>query len=99
MTDPKLTNNSTGEMLDFDGTTIAVDHYFDIDLRYGWKRVVDNHGVVQTDKLSSDSDLVTWHLADDSEVPDGINSVTIRATGMSDATRIGFVWNNRYIGI
>jgi hypothetical protein len=99
ITDAKITNNSTGEVLDFDGTTIAVDHYFDIDLRYGYKRVIDNHDVVQTDKLSSDSDLVTWHLADDSEIADGINSVTLYGTGMSDASGIGFVWYTRYLGL
>lgn len=96
---PKITNISTGEVLDLDGITIAGGHYYEIDLRYGYKRVLDNHGVVRTAELSSDSDLVTWHLADDSEVTDGINSVEAQGIGMTDFSGISLVWFNRYIGI
>lgn len=96
---PILTNNSTGEVLDFTGTTIAAEHYYDIDLRYGYKTIIDNHGVNQIEDLTDTSDLVSFHLGIDPDVPDGLNSITITGTGMEDDTRIVIYYYTRYLGI
>lgn len=96
---PLITNDSTGEKLDFAGTTIAAGDYYDIDLRYGYKTVIDAAGVNQIAHLTNDSDLVSWHLGCNPEVPGGINSVTVWGSGMTDASEVSLTWLTKYIGI
>lgn len=88
-----ITNNTTGEVLDFTGTTIEAAHYFDVDLRYGYKTITDNHSANRISTLSDDSDLVSWHLAI------GDNSITVTGTSATAATGVSLVWFKRYIGI
>jgi hypothetical protein len=99
ITDAIITNNSTGEKLDFDGTTIAGGDYYDIDLRYGYKTVVDNDGVNKITDLTADSDLSTWHIAAEDEVPDGINSIRVQGTAITESTKVEINYYNRYNGI
>jgi hypothetical protein len=96
---PVITNNSTGEKLDFTGHTIAAGRSIDIDLRYGYKTVVADNGTNEIDELTSDSDLVSFHLGADPEVGDGNNSITVTGTSCTDDTALSFSWFNRYIGI
>jgi hypothetical protein len=93
VTDLVITNNATGDKLDFTGTTIGNGVTYTLDLRYGYKTVIDQAGANQISKLTSDSDLATWSL-----VP-GSNS--IRATGLSvsSATAISIQYNARFIGV
>lgn len=58
-----ITNNATGEKLDFTGDSVAVGKQRIIDLRYGNKTVVDELGADCIALLTTDSDLATWHLA------------------------------------
>lgn len=99
MHDFVLTNVSTGDTLDFTGDTIAGAHYYDIDLRYGYKTVIDNHGVNQVSKLTEASDLVSFHLGVSPEVVGGVNDVMISALNMDEFSHIEFVWNDRYLGV
>lgn len=94
-----ITNNSTGEKLDFTGDTIAASHYYDIDLRYGYKTITDNHGVNQIAALTSDSDLVSFHLGCAPDVVNGQNSITVTGSTATLETSISMVWIERYIGI
>ena len=95
-----ITNNSTGEKLDFTDVTIAAGHYYDIDLRYGHKTVMDDDGTTnRIADLTDDSDLVSWHLGCDPDVVDGVNSITVTGSSCTEATSINMTWFNRYIGI
>lgn len=99
ITDAIITNLSTNEKLDFDGVTIAAGDHYDIDLRYGFKTIVDASGNDVFHDLSSDSDHATWHIAADDEVPDGINSIRVQGSGITSTTKVEINYFNRYIGI
>jgi hypothetical protein len=90
---------TTGEVLDFTGTTIGAGEWYELDLRYGYKTVLDNSGANVVSDLSSDSDLATWHLATDPEAAGGINSITVTGSAVTEATSVHLVWFERYLGI
>jgi hypothetical protein len=94
-----VTNQSTGETLDLTGVTIAEGDWYEIDLRYGRKTVVDAAGANRIADLTEDSDLATWHLAADDEVPDGVNAITVTGSGLDAGTRIDITYQPRYTGI
>jgi hypothetical protein len=93
-----ITNEGTSETLSFSGTTIGAGTYLELDLRYGYKTVVDSAGANQIALLTTNSDLVTWHLAADPEVADGVNSITVQGNGAGAATKIELAWFERHIG-
>lgn len=99
ITDCKITNQSTGEVLDFTGTTIAGGAYYEIDTRPGYKTVLDNTGTNQISKLVTSSDLSTWHLAPDHESDGGVNSILVGGSSGTTATKVTFTYYNRYLGI
>lgn len=100
ITNPVITNQTTGEKLDFTGTTIGVGQYYDIDTRYGYKTVIDQAGVNQISKLTSDSDLATFHLEPDSDTaPFGINSIQVTGSSINTTTEVYVTYFTRYIGI
>lgn len=95
-----ITNEATGEKLDFTGVTIAGGDYYDIDCRYGQKTVVDSSGVNKIADLTSDSDLATFHLAPDSaDAPGGVNSIRVTGSSVTEATGVAVNYFNRYLGI
>ncbi len=97
--DPVLTNETLGLKLDFTGITIAGGTYYDIDLRYGYKTVVDNSGTNKVADLTADSDLATWRLETDPEAPEGINSLNLSCISATLATRCTLTYYDRFIGI
>jgi hypothetical protein len=98
--DAVITNEATGEKLDFTGVTIAGGDYYDIDTRYGRKTVVDSSGVNKIADLTSDSDLATFHLAPDSaEAPGGLNSIRVTGTSVTEATGVAVNYYIRDLGI
>lgn len=99
ITDPVITNNSTGEVLSFLGYTISAGTYYDIDTRPGYKTVTDSAGANQISKLATNSDLSTWHLAPDPEAPGGVNSIQVAGSSGSTATKISLSYYVRYLGI
>ncbi len=94
-----ITNESTDEVLDFTGTTIGAGTYYELDLRYGYKTVVNSAGANQIAILTADSDLATFHLAADPEVEGGINSITVAGQDAGEATSVAMTWYERFIGI
>jgi hypothetical protein len=88
-----LTNNTTGDVLDFTGSSIGSGVTYTIDLRYGAKTVVDSSSVNRIGQLTAASDLATWRL-----VP-GNNSITAEGTSISAATDILIQYNQRFIGV
>ncbi len=99
LSDAVITNESTGEKLDFTGTTIAANDRYDIDLRYSYKTVRDASGASKIAGLSDDSDLTSWHLATAREVPDGQNTVSVTGTGATSATEVYIQYYTYYVGI
>ena len=98
ITNPVITHVSLGKKLDFTGFTVAAAHYYDIDLRYGYKTIVDNHGTNKLSELSADSDLTTFHLGANRELVGGINSIHVTGTAATPSTGIEFTWFDRYTG-
>jgi len=99
ITDCVITNESTGETIDFTGVTIEAGETRDIDLRYGHKTVLDAEGANCIAEITPQSDLATFHIADDQEVEDGINTIRVTGTDADAATRIDMTWFIRYTGI
>jgi hypothetical protein len=100
ITDCVITNETTGEKLDFTGTTIADGDYYLIDTRYGRKSVIDSNGANKISKLTSDSDLATFHLEPPGAVaPDGSNSVRVEGSSIDAGTIVYMTYYRRYLGI
>ena len=99
ITNPIITNNTTGEKLDFTGTTITSGHYYLIDTRFGVKTVVDDTGANKYSKLTSDSRLNTFHLESHPIAPNGANDIQVSGTGISSATEVYFSYYTRFVGI
>jgi hypothetical protein len=91
-----ITNETTGEKLDFTGT--AISGTWTIDTRYGFKTVEDSSGTNQIAAISDDSNLATFHLEIDPTAPGGANSIKVVGTSASAGTQVYFQWFNRYIG-
>jgi hypothetical protein len=96
---PCVTNESTGETLDFTGYTIAAGNYYDIDCRYGHKTVLDGNNVNRIAELTSASDLATFHLAPAREVAGGINSIRLEGTSQTADSNIQFSYLAYYLGV
>jgi hypothetical protein len=99
ITNWKVANDSTGEVLDGAGDTIAAGSYYDIDCRYGHKTILDSGGVSRVSTLTTDSDLGTFHIAASPEVPSGVNALSVHGTGLTAATYLVVYYIVRYIGI
>lgn len=88
-----LTNTSTGDKLDFTGSSVGSGVTYTIDLRYGYKTVIDSTSTNRINQLTSDSNIATWRL-----VP-GNNTITATGTSIDANTRIYIQYNTRYIGV
>jgi hypothetical protein len=99
ITDPVLTNATTGQKLDFTGITIASENTYIIDCRYGYKTVKNAAGVNKLADLTSDSDLAEFHIAPSGEVNAGNNAFTLTGTLTDANTQVTIAYNERFIGI
>lgn len=97
VTNPKVYNLTTGEVLDLTGTTIAGGDYYEVDTRYGRKTVVDAGGVNRYAKLVGD--LSTFHLAGHPEAIDGLNDLRVSGSGITSATEMYLSFYVRYSGM
>lgn len=91
---PKIVNNLSGAAIEFAATTIASGDYYEINLDYGHKTVVDSTGVNQTAKVTDGSSLATFSL-----LPVGSNPLSISGTGISGTTYVEINWNAKFIGV
>lgn len=94
ITDAKITNNLTGAVLDFTGTTIGAGSSYKIELGYGKFRIFDNNGVNRIDKLSASSDMTGFKLK-----TIGQNTLTVTGSSITGSTNVMIAWYERYIGI
>ena len=93
ITNCKIENLTTDEILDFTGASLAAAQAWYIDLRYGYKTITREDTTNAIASLTEDSDLATWHLEP------GSNEIQITGTGATTATEITIAYYNRYIGI
>ena len=92
ITNPTITNTTTGEVIAITAT-ISAGAYYDIDLSYGAKTVVDNTGTNRISTVSAASDLATWHFEP------GNNTIAVTGSSTSSSSDIDFTYYNRYTGI
>ncbi len=94
-----ITNLDTGEKLEFD-YNIPSGRVVTIDLSYGVKTIEDDLGTNLLGALTPDSDLATFHIAPDPEVPGGLNHISFAGSGESaGVTQTEIQFYTRYIGI
>lgn len=94
-----ITNNTTGEKLDFTGYSLAAGDYIDIDCRYGYKTVTEDDGDNHLGDLTSDSDLATFHIAPADEAPGGLNDFNVTGSACTGATTIYMSYYTRWISV
>jgi hypothetical protein len=99
ITSPIITNNTTGEVLDFTGTTIAAGHYYIINCAYGVKSVTSDLGANKIADLTATSDLATFHIEADPDAPSGSNSITITGTSITAASQLNITFRPGYVGL
>lgn len=99
LTNPVITNQSTGEKLDFTGITITAGHTYTIDCRNGYKTVLYDDGTNKIADLTDDSDLATFSIDPDPDVPGGNNTIKVTGSGANASTAVNIVYYVRYVGI
>jgi len=99
ITDPKIVHEQLGLQLFFDGVIISPGDYYEIDLRYGYKTVVDSNGDSKVHELTSDSDLTLFSIKANPEVSGNINTFTVTGTDVDTLTKVEVLYYNRYVGI
>lgn len=99
ITNLKITNNSTGAIIDFTGSTIAAGRTYTIDLEYGFKTVIDDLGANRYGEVTAASTLATWAIFPDPDVPAGVNSISISGTGATSTSAVTMTYYTRYDGI
>lgn len=113
ITDPAITNETTGEVIDLSGGTgLALadpTEWVDIDLagpdRRDAKTLRDQDGASVDHFLTPASDLATWHLApageklSDGSWATGTNVIRASGTGVTSQTLITMNYYDRYYGV
>lgn len=97
--DALIANETTGDTLSFEGYTIAAGDSITVDLRYGYKTVIEDDGTNRIDKLTSDSDLATWRLASILETGDGVNVLRLSGSSLTAASAVTMIYHARYISL
>lgn len=96
---PQVWNLSLGEKIELTYDIPAGDTVT-IDLSFGNKTVIDNHGTNLAGTVTTDSNLGTFRLAPDPEATDGINQLqVIGDDAVIGETQVRVEWLTRYIGI
>lgn len=94
---PVITNETTGKVLDFTGSSVPGGDTWTIDLRYGAKSVRDNSGALQNAALTDESDLVDWSFVPSPTAPGGINDIHVSIpSGVTAATQVRVAFYNKY---
>ena len=99
ITNPKITNETTGDVLFFDGITISAGNYYEIDCRYGYKIVTDSGGTDRTGQLTDASDIDTFRIETAPIAMGGINSIRVEGSSVNTATQVYMNYYNRFTGI
>lgn len=98
ISDPKIVNVSTNEVLDFTGTAIPDGDTWTIDLRYATKTITDNNGARKNAAISTESNLETWHLGGIKEVAGGTNYIQVSGSAQGTAANFTVAYYDRFSG-
>jgi hypothetical protein len=90
--------DSLGNTILFDDPISAGD-IWTIDLRYGAKTVLDQNGINKFQALNINSNLVSFALYPRPTVFDGINTISVSATGTDSDSQVLMYYDERYVGI
>lgn len=93
-----ITNDITGDVLSFDGSTIIDGETVTVDLRYGYKTVRNQDNENRISYLLSTSDFATFAFSPVPIAPLGVNSFTCSSTSTGGGTAINFTVSPAYIG-
>lgn len=100
MTNPVITNETTGDKLDFTGITIGAGVDYVIDCRYGYKTVTrSSDGANRVQDLTADSNLATFRIGAHPKPLNGTNSIRLQASGLITASYVYIQFNPRYVGV
>lgn len=97
ITDPVLTNVSTGKVLDFTGTTISDGEAYTITLNPDEKGIESDVDGDRIQDLTDDSDFNTWALVGAPEVANGENSIRLQGSSVGANTLAIISYYERYI--
>ncbi len=95
---PRIDNLTTGEK-------IELEHFVDaartvtITLTPETKTIEDDLGTNLLGRVTSDSDLATFHIAPEPEAPNGVNQILFQGGSTSLATLFTLTYQTRYFGI
>jgi hypothetical protein len=96
---PQVWNLTLGEKIELTYDIPAGDTVT-IDLSFGSKTVIDNHGVNLIGTVTTDSTLSTFRLEPAPITPDGVNQLqVIGDDAVIGETQVTIEWYTRYIGI
>lgn len=96
MTDPIITNDATGKVIDLTGTTIDSGDTWTIDLSTRPATVTDADGALQNGAVTDASDLATWSILPDPEAVGGNNPIHVTASGVDSNVRIRIEFYRRF---
>jgi hypothetical protein len=99
ITNPIITNVTTGDILDFTGITIIAGDSYTIDCRYGFKTIVNAAGTNKIADLTDASDLATFSLEAAPDATGGLNDLRVTGTSANAVTQVYIRYYNRYVGI
>lgn len=91
-------NLSTGESIEL-LYNISSGEIIYIDLQPGNKSIVNNSGTNLIGTATPTSNLATFHIAPDPEVPNGVNDFFIEVVGTTGDSSVTIAYYERYIGI
>lgn len=99
ITSPVITNQTTGDKIDFTGITIAAGDWYTVDLRYGRKFAYRN-GVttdIRTGEATTDSDFATFSIEADPEASGGVNDIKVTGSAANSVTQVYVQYFERYV--
>jgi len=90
--------DSLGHTIIFDDP-INIGDIWTIDLRYGAKTIYDQNGVSKFSSLDINSNLISWGLYPRPTMIDGINTISVSATGTDANSQVAMYYDERFVGI
>lgn len=98
VTNPKITNVTTGEYIELD-YTVSSGETVTITLGFGEKTVENQSGDNLIGSVTPESDLATFHIAPDPEAADGDNTINAYGSSADLSTVLSVSYNLRDVGI
>jgi len=87
-----------GRLISFTSSIAAADTWT-VDLRYGYKTIVDQNGINKFSQLSITSDIINFGLYPDPVFVAGVQTISVSATGTTSVSAVNMFWYDRYVGI